>query len=388
MYRDVLSHASAVLVIVFLFGASAHAQKEDEDPIGVLFAVGDVARCSSDGDEATVKRLKAEIDEVSKTGLKYKIILLGDLAYSNGTEADFDKCFKPEWQDLIHHVLPTPGNHEYDCKGTKTGCCKTGSLAHRKKCRKTNKSYIRKHSHALPYFNFFAKQPQSNGKPLVSVNGPRTGYYGVRFPDEKNGPWYLVSVNPYSKTDKNQQKRWLAESLSKNKDPCVLAFMHPFRFSSGYHGHGSKRKSTYKNTDAVKFGKTAWGYELAQKYGASVVLSGHDHHYEQFSKQTYHGQKSDAGIRSFVVGTGGGKLYPGLYQRKYTTKAPNSEGCAAQEIDCKPENNGYIEQKHGFLRINLFNEGYSWSFITADGKRTVHLPNNDTCTARVYPKDN
>ena len=45
------------------------------------------------------------------------ILLLGDLAYPNGTAADFGSCFDPEYGRFRARFRPGPGNHEYDVAG-------------------------------------------------------------------------------------------------------------------------------------------------------------------------------------------------------------------------------------------------------------------------------
>jgi hypothetical protein len=46
------------------------------------------------------------------------------------------------------------------------------------------------------------------------------------------------------------------------------------------------------------------------EFGVEVVLSAHDHMYEQFARQDPDGRPSETGgIRQFTVGTGGAHLY-------------------------------------------------------------------------------
>src|SRR5215475_13199574 len=104
-------------------------------------------------------------------------------------------------------MLPVPGNHDYE-----------------------NKSG----NDAGPYFRYFADNI------LVSTNGAKTGYYAVNFPDPRNGPWRLIGLNAYVGRAGGgiaRQLQWLKEDLRANREPCILAFWHPFLLSSGYHGH-------------------------------------------------------------------------------------------------------------------------------------------------------
>ena len=42
------------------------------------------------------------------------ILALGDLAYMNGTAANFRDCYDPAWGRHIDRTRPVPGNHEYE----------------------------------------------------------------------------------------------------------------------------------------------------------------------------------------------------------------------------------------------------------------------------------
>ncbi|MFL5760089.1 MAG: hypothetical protein ACJ789_10140, partial [Thermomicrobiales bacterium] len=57
-------------------------------PDAVLLAAGDIASCSSSGDEATANLLD---------GLKGTVATLGDNAYENGSVTDFANCYDPTW---------------------------------------------------------------------------------------------------------------------------------------------------------------------------------------------------------------------------------------------------------------------------------------------------
>jgi hypothetical protein len=89
------------------------------------------------------------------------------------------------------------------------------------------------------------------------------------------------------------------------------------------------------------------GREIALAFaaeGADVVLSGHDHHYERFSRQDADGRADPAGIRQFIVGTGGATFHrPGARQ-------PNSEVFQPYVL--------------GLLKMELRPNSYTWEFIS------------------------
>ncbi len=70
----------------------------------VLLAAGDIASCSSNGDEATAKLL----DSLAGT-----VVTLGDNAYESGTAGEFTNCFHPTWGRSQARIRPAVGNHEY-----------------------------------------------------------------------------------------------------------------------------------------------------------------------------------------------------------------------------------------------------------------------------------
>ncbi|MCC3156211.1 metallophosphoesterase [Hymenobacter sp. 15J16-1T3B] len=79
------------------------------------------------------------------------------------------------------------------------------------------------------------------------------------------------------------QARWLRERLAAAPEPWKVVYFHHAPYSSGPHG----------NTRYMQ-----WPF---RRWGASVVLSGHDHHYEQLEVD---------GLPYFINGLGGRSLYP------------------------------------------------------------------------------
>jgi hypothetical protein len=169
------------------------------------------------------------------------------------------------------------------------------------------------------------------------------------------------------------QLKWLKEDLEQASKPgCVVAFWHPFRFSSGLHGH----KDRQDLNAPIKLGSMERAYRVLYDHGATLILAGHDHSFEQFARQDAAGKKKSDGVRSFVVGTGGGPLYNKITKGKnkgkplvYKNKAPNSEA--------------YAQDSHGVLKIEIFNDRYQWSFLPIAGDAAVALPiQKDDCNKR------
>jgi acid phosphatase type 7 len=213
-----------------------------------LLAAGDIASCTSDGDEQTA----ALLDSLPGT-----VLTLGDTVYDDGSADEFERCYLPSWGRFRHRTYPAPGNHDYQT------------------------------FEAMGYYGFF---------------GPRAGQPGKGWYSFDRGRWHLIALNSNCEVvggcqPGSEQERWLRGDLAAHPARCTLAFWHHPRFSSGT-THGSDR--------------AVGGLWLAlYEAGADVVLVGHEHNYERFAPLDPLGGVDPArGVREFVVGTGGKSHYP------------------------------------------------------------------------------
>ena len=69
-----------------------------------VIVVGDIGWCGSNGPAATAQL----VDRLSGT-----LLLAGDIAYPNGSAADFQNCFHPTWGRFRDRWYAVPGNHDY-----------------------------------------------------------------------------------------------------------------------------------------------------------------------------------------------------------------------------------------------------------------------------------
>ena len=155
---------------------------------------------------------------------------------------------------------------------------------------------------------------------------PPRGYYSYEL-----GSWHVVVLNSNCGPAggcgvDSPQQRWLAADLAAHPAACTLAYWHHPRFSSGLHGSDMTMAALWQTLARAR---------------ADVVLAGHDHHYERFGPI--------AGIRSFVVGTGGRSHYP------VARRLPRSE-----VVDWRT---------FGVLRLSLRDGGYAWRFLPVAGSR-------------------
>ena len=212
-------------------------------PVRIL-AAGDVGECGFGA-----LQTGAMLD--SMDGL---ILGLGDLAYFQGSTANFRDCYDPAWGRHQDRTRPVPGNHEYETPG------------------------------ASSYFDYFG-----------DLAGPRgQGYYAF-----SAGSWRIIALNSGAGAGNTSagsaQAQWLRSELDNNRFACTLAYWHHPLFSSGPNGN--------QPAEAREF------WRILSDAGVDVVLNGHDHMYERFAPQDVEGRSVANGIREFVVGTGGAHLY-------------------------------------------------------------------------------
>jgi hypothetical protein len=220
------------------------------------------------------------------------VFTAGDNAYEDGTAAEYTRCYGPSWGRHKARTRPSPGNHEYQTPG------------------------------AAGYFAYYGSIAGPTGK----------GYYSYDL-----GDWHIISLNSnIGMNAGSPQEAWLRADLAANQKSCTLAYWHHPRFTSGV---------MYGNQPSTQ---PLW--QALYEAGAEIIIAGHEHNYERFAPQTPTGAADPAaGIRQFVVGTGGAGLYDDQH-----APAPNSEV--------------FEGTTYGVLKLTLMADGYSWEFIPVAGR--------------------
>jgi len=281
-------------------GATGIAQTASVAVMPVLVGAGDIADCNSIRDDATANQLDS---------IPGVVFANGDNAYANGTAANFTNCYDPTWGRHKARTRPVVGNHEYDSSGT-----------------------------AAPYFAYFGA---ASADPL----GNGFGYYSYDV-----GAWHIVVLNSDSgvTSASSNQLTWLQSDLVGRTNQCVLALWHRAVFTSGSSGGaGSKVRRLW---------------QALENAGAEIVINGHDHLYERFAPQDSLGNATNAGIREFIAGTGGGESHS-----NYVNSPANVEASDAGNFS------------RGVLRLTLYPNAYRWEFLAAQGQGTYADSGTGTC---------
>ncbi len=212
----------------------------------VLVGAGDIASCTSSGDEATALLL----DRIP--GI---VFTLGDNAYESGTTAEYSACYDPSWGRHKARTRPSPGNHEYFTPG------------------------------AAGYYAYFG----------AAAGDPERGYYSY-----DAGAWHVVVLNSHCAAiggcDRGSpQEQWLRADLRAHSAHCTLAYWHRPRFSSGL----GDRPTLEPFWDAL--------YEAGADVVVNGHAHSYERYAPQTPRGE---QDPERGIREFVVGTGGAGLDP------------------------------------------------------------------------------
>jgi hypothetical protein len=273
-------------------------------PVGrsfVVAAAGDIAGRSNRHVETAA--LLLAVHERERLAA---ILPLGDLVYPRGEYHDFLAYYHPSWGHpaLRPITRPVPGNHEYD----------------------------QGRSDAHGYFDYW----NGPGKQVGQAGQRGLGYYSFDV-----GDWHLVAINTSDRCRKipcdpaAPMHRWLVEDLRRNTKKCVLAYWHHPRFQVGaYH------------KDTPKVGPI---WDALWEARADVVLSGHDHNFQQLAPLDRDGRiDREGGIRSFVIGTGGAFPYVAFDHAPHPNVA---------EVT--------LTQQIGVLLLTLQPGEYQWRFVSA-----------------------
>jgi phosphodiesterase/alkaline phosphatase D-like protein len=208
-----------------------------------IWALGDFG----DG-SASQKTVMKSIEGYTQGNRPDAWIWLGDNAYNNGKEEEYQKNVFDVYQTAFMQnlpIYPSPGNHDYGGK----------------------------HDPSLPpYFKIFNMpvEGQAGGVPSQSES-----YYSVNY-----GQVHLVALDTEMRESsglmlnngKGEQVEWLKKDLAANKLPWVVVYFHKPPYSKGSHDSDVEldMKSMRENMTSI-----------FEQYKVDLVIAGHSHVYER-----------------------------------------------------------------------------------------------------------
>ena len=280
-----------------------------------LAAAGDIA-CRPELAETATACRQARTADLIETLAPDAVAPLGDNQYEHGELANFTAVYDPTWGRFLDITHPAVGNHEYEGDPERDEApgyySYFGAAA-----GEASKGYYR---WELGGWTMFVLNSGA-------INYTRAGGGNPSLPDDC---W------PVSCAAGSEQEQWLRTELDTlPDDACVLAYWHHPRFSSGFGGANQPHPETGPL------------FEALYDHGAELLLTGHSHNYERFAAVTPAGAPDPAGVRQFVVGTGG---------RSFQTPGPQVANSEVLQTNV-----------FGVLELTLDAGSYTVQFIREDG---------------------
>ncbi|MBN9383554.1 MAG: metallophosphoesterase [Chitinophagaceae bacterium] len=183
-------------------------------------------------------------------------ILLGDNAYNDGTDAEYQSKFFNIYKDKLlkqYPLFPAPGNHDYHDPDFKT-------------------EFAQK-NHGTAYFLNFS-MPVNGETGTISSKNPAFYSYNI-------GNIHFISLDSYGMEEDRYflydtagpQMQWLKKDLAANQNKgWVIAYWHHPPYSKGTHD---------SDTDDIMTGIRENVLRVLDNYEVDLVICGHSHVYER-----------------------------------------------------------------------------------------------------------
>jgi hypothetical protein len=179
-------------------------------------------------------------------------LLLGDNAYNNGLDNEYQSGFFNVYEEQLKHInlWPAPGNHDYWAT--------------------TN--YLQGFS-GTPYFTTFST-PQNGQSGGVPSNNP--AYYSYNY-----GNVHFVSLDSYGEESVNAKKMydttsaqilWLKSDLAANTQKWTVLYWHHPPYTMGSHNSDIEGDLVAIRENVLR---------IIERYKVDLVLNGHSHQYER-----------------------------------------------------------------------------------------------------------
>jgi 3',5'-cyclic AMP phosphodiesterase CpdA len=213
-------------------------------------------------------------------------ILLGDNAYNDGTDAEYQAKFFNIYEEKLlkkYPVFPNPGNHDYhDADFT---------------------AEYAQNNHTTAYYQNFS----------MPLNGEAGGApsHNQAFYSFDIGNIHFLSLDSYGKEESKYflydtlgpQVQWVKKDLDANKNKgWIVAYWHFPPYTMGTHN---------SDTDDIMSGIRENFIRILERYGVDLIVCGHSHVYERSKLMNgYYGKENDFNEARYDLSTSSG-LYDG-----------------------------------------------------------------------------
>lgn len=181
------------------------------------------------------------------------LLLLGDNAYSFGTDPEYQSGFFNHYKGNFLKrtpLYPTPGNHDYN-----------------------NDTFDRQNDHKIPYFDIFTMPAHGEAGGVPSGT---ESYYSYDY-----GNVHFLSLDSYGREDQatrlydtlGKQVQWLKADLAANTNKgWVVAYWHHPPYSQGSRNSETDPEMTAIRENFIR---------ILERSGVDLILCGHSHVYER-----------------------------------------------------------------------------------------------------------
>lgn len=213
-----------------------------------IWVIGDSGKKGADQTKVYAQMLNHIEKDLNNLGMW---ILLGDNAYTSGTQKEYNESLFEPYKELVKRFTPWAiiGNHD---------------------ARRW----------AFHDIFDFPSEGESGGVASGSEN-----FYAI---DNGNVHFVMLDSETVDRSTDGAMAQWLKEDLSANTKPWVIVAIHTPPYSDG----GHKSDDDYDSGGRLKEIRENF-VPIFDTYGVDLVLSGHSHGYERSKLMHNHTGKSD-----------------------------------------------------------------------------------------------
>lgn len=237
-----------------------------------VWVLGDAGTAGPTGSNASQTAVRTAYESYVTSGYTDVILMLGDNAYNNGTDAEYQQAVFKMYPNFLRqsNLWSTIGNHDT--------------------AQSTNPNVS-----TLPYFQIFSLPTAGEAGGVASGTEK---YYSF---DHGHIHFVCLDSMTSSRSTTGAMLTWLKQDLASNTQPWVIAFWHHPPYSKGSHNSDTETQLIEMRTNVLP---------VLESFGVDLVLSGHSHSYERSYLIGGHYGLSSTFSESMIKFPGGGR--PGI----------------------------------------------------------------------------